>query len=51
MRCYLKNKKKTVKDKFVTIPISIKVGKQTYSKVAKKIISLSLSKKEAKVNK
>ena len=35
-------------ERYVAIPISIKVSTQTYSKVAKKIISLLLSKKGAR---
>ncbi len=46
----IKKSKNKVK-KYVAIPISIKVSKQTYSKVAKKIISLLFNKKEAKINK
>ena len=46
----IKKSKNKIK-KYVAIPISIKVSTQTYSKVAKKIISLLLSKKGAKVYK
>ena len=44
-------KSKNKIERYVAIPISIKVSTQTYSKVAKKIISLLLSKKGAKVYK
>lgn len=45
----IKKSKNKVK-KYVAIPISIKVSKQTYSKVAKKIISLIIEQKKTKVN-
>ena len=41
-------KSKNKIERYVAIPISIKVSTQTYSKVAKKIISLLLSKKGAR---
>tara|TARA_A100001015_G_scaffold258860_1_gene302392 strand:+ start:2846 stop:4012 length:1167 start_codon:yes stop_codon:yes gene_type:complete len=44
-------KSKNIIEKYIAIPISIKVSNQTYIKIAQKILSLSSEKRGTKVNK